>query len=275
MLDSDSTTVLHEIDGRGVLTLTLNRPQRHNAYTLEMETALHDLLEQAATSRDVRAIMLTGAGSSFCPGLDADELSRVTRPGESFATTPRRKITLPTFVPKPIVCAINGACAGLGLVTALMCDVRFVARPAKLTTAYARRGLPAEDAISWLLPRICGHAVALDLLLSGRVIRGDESQALGLVHHVVEPDKLLPAAHAYAADLAAHCSPAAMAAAKRQVPDDWERTFDQSLRHAKREVARLKPHPDFGEGVRSFAERRSPGFEALTQPVDPNQVGAV
>ena len=166
----ESTTVLHEIDDVGVLTLTLNRPERSNAWNRELETALHDLLEQAAESDEVRAIVLTGAGRAFCPGLDAEELDRVSQPGESFDRAGRRPVQLPSFVPKPIVAAINGGCAGLGLITALHADIRFAADDAKITTAFARRGLPAEEAVSWILPRIVGHAVALDLLLSGRVV---------------------------------------------------------------------------------------------------------
>jgi len=198
----ESTTVLHEIDDVGVLTLTLNRPERSNAWNRELETAFHDLLEQAAESDEVRAIVLTGAGRAFCPGLDAEELDRVSQPGQSFDRAGRRPVQLPSFVPKPIVAAINGGCAGLGLITALHADIRFAADDAKITTAFARRGLPAEEAVSWILPRIVGHAVALDLLLSGRVVRGSEAAAMGLVHRALPGDELLPAATAYACDLA-------------------------------------------------------------------------
>jgi enoyl-CoA hydratase/carnithine racemase len=265
----DSTTVLHEVDDVGVLTLTLNRPERSNAWNRELEAAFHDLLEQAAESGEVRAIVLTGAGRSFCPGLDAEELDRVSQPGQSFHREGRRPVQLPSYVPKPIVAAINGGCAGLGLITALFADVRFAADDARITTAFARRGLPAEEAVSWILPRIVGHAVALDLLLSGRVVRGTEAAAMGLVHRALPGDQLLPTTTEYARDLAQHCSPLAMATAKRQVYRDGERSLVESRSDARRLVAVLKQGSgDFREGVRSFVERRSPTFEPLGAAVD-------
>jgi enoyl-CoA hydratase/carnithine racemase len=265
----DSTTVLHEIDDVGVLTLTLNRPERANAWNRELEAALHDLFEQAAESDEVRAIVLTGAGRAFCPGLDTEELDRVSRPGESFDQGGRRPVQLPGYVPKPIVAAINGACAGLGLITALFADVRFAAVDAKITTAFARRGLPAEEAVSWMLPRIVGHATALDLLLSGRVVLGSEAAGIGLVHGSVPRDQVLPTALGYARDLAGHCSPLAMATAKRQVYLDWERSLAASRADARGLVGVVKQRSgDFREGVRSFVEKRDPSFEPLVQPVD-------
>jgi enoyl-CoA hydratase/carnithine racemase len=230
---------------------------------------LFDLLEQASESEDVRAIVITGAGRSFCPGLDAEVLDRVSQPGQGFDDVDRRRLTLPTFVPKPIVCAINGGCAGLGLVTALMSDIRFAADDAKITTAFTRRGLPAEEAVSWMLARIVGHAMALDLLLSSRVVRGDEAAEIGLVHKAFPRDELLPAALEYARDLAANCSPLAMATAKRQVYLDWMRSQEESRRDARRLVASLREQSgDFREGVRSFVERRPAGFEPLSRPLD-------
>jgi enoyl-CoA hydratase/carnithine racemase len=265
----DSTTVLHELDEVGVLTLTLNRPDRNNAWNRELEGALHDLFEQAAESDAVRAIVLTGAGKAFCPGLDTEELDRVSRPGESFDHDGRRPVLLPSYVPKPIIVAINGACAGLGLLTALYSDIRFAAADAKITTAFARRGLPAEEAVAWILPRIVGHAAALDLLLSGRVVTGAEAQAMGLVHRALPRDELLPAALDYARDLATNCSPLSMATAKQQVYLDWERSLADSRIHARRLVGQLKERSaDFREGVRSFVERRPATFEPLVQPID-------
>jgi enoyl-CoA hydratase/carnithine racemase len=175
---------------------------------------------------------------------------------------------LPSFVPKPIICAINGACAGLGLITALMSDVRFAAEGAKITTAFARRGLPAEEAVSWILPRIVGHAAALDLLLSGRVILGVEAAEIGLVHRAMPIDELLPAAKDYARDLALHCSPLAMATAKRQVYADWVRPLTESRTEARRLVGVLKEAGDFREGVRSYVEKRPARFDPHTEPID-------
>jgi enoyl-CoA hydratase/carnithine racemase len=153
-------------------------------------------------------------------------------------------------------------------------DVRFAADGAKMTTAFARRGLPAEEAVAWILPRIVGHAVALDLLLSGRVVLGSEAAEIGLVHRAYAVDDLLPAAHAYARDMAEHCSPLAMATAKRQLYLDWERGFVESRTESRRLVGQLKGRSsDFREGVRSFVEKRDPVFEALAEPIDFDDYG--
>jgi enoyl-CoA hydratase/carnithine racemase len=271
----DSTTVQWEVDDVGVLRLELNRPERSNAWNHELEAALHDLLEQAAESDKVRAIVLTGAGRAFCPGLDSSELDRVSQPDQSYGDRGRRPMQLPAAVPKPIVCAINGACAGLGLITALACDVRFAAEGAKITTAFARRGLPAEEAVSWMLPRIVGHATALDLLLSGRVVLGREAAELGLVHRALSPDELMPAAIAYARDMAANCSPLAMAVAKRQIYDDWQRSLADSRSEARHLVGVLKEAGDFREGVTSYVEKRPAEFSPHCAPADVAMVKAV
>lgn len=269
----DSDTVLHEVDGAGVLTLSLNRPERNNAWNRELEAALHDLLEQAALSDAVRVVVLTGVGRAFCPGLDSEDLDRVSRPGSSFDQQGRRPVQLPMLVPKPVICAINGACAGLGLIAALASDIRFAAEEAKITTAFVRRGLPAEEAVSWILPRIVGHAAALDLLLSGRIVRGTEAAEIGLVHRSYPAEDLLPAALEYAHDLAANCSPLAMAAAKQQVYLDWQRSLRDSRQHARRLVGELKDRSgDFREGVASFVEKRSPAFEGLSEAIDESNV---
>jgi enoyl-CoA hydratase/carnithine racemase len=178
-------------------------------------------------------------------------------------------MTITALVPKPVVCAINGACAGLGLITALMSDVRFAAPEAKLTTAFVRRGLPAEEAVSWILPRIVGHAVALDLLLSSRVVLGTEAADIGLVHRCVPPDQLLEAAQGYARDIARDCSPLAVATAKAQVYADWQRDLAQSRADSRSLVGQLKKaSTDFREGVQSFVEKRPARFEPLSRSVD-------
>src|SRR5882762_9627808 len=216
---------------RGVALLTLNRPQRLNAWTTEMEHAYFGLLDECAASEEVRVIVVTGAGRGFCAGADMQGLQELSdgnasreRGGEA-----RRPQTLPLSVPKPIIAAINGPCAGIGLVQALMCDIRFAAVGAKLTTAFARRGLVAEHGISWLLPRLVGPARALDLLLSARVILGAEAAQLGLVNRALPSKGLLEGALAYAHDLAANCSPASMATMKRQIYADLERGLVDAL----------------------------------------------
>jgi enoyl-CoA hydratase/carnithine racemase len=268
VLSIESDTVLHTIDDAGVLTLTLNRPERNNAWNEEMEAAFHSHLLQAAESPEVRAVVLTGAGRSFCPGVDSQNLARSAAGDRSPSGEGRLRLYLPTLIPKPVVCAINGGCAGFGLVNALMCDVRFANEEAKLSTAFSKRGLPAEEGISWILPKIVGHAVALELLISSRIVTGREAAALGMVHWAVPPDELLAAATEYARELASNCSPSSMAVIKRQVYGDWEETLADAQQAARRQIHRMRDEDDFREGVGSLLEKRPAHFGPHTQAVD-------
>jgi enoyl-CoA hydratase/carnithine racemase len=258
----------------GVAVLTLNRPDRLNAWTGEMENAYFGLLEECGRSDEVRVIVVTGAGRGFCAGADMNELQELGENGldskigagaadPSRALAERRPQSFPHSIPKPIIAAINGPCAGIGLVQALMCDLRFAAKGAKLTTAFARRGLVAEHGISWILPRLVGPARALDLLLSGRVVLAEEALELGLVNRALAPESLIEETLAYARELAVQCSPASMAAMKRQVYADLDRGLDDALEQADRLMLASFSGPDFVEGVTSFVERRDPSFAAL------------
>jgi enoyl-CoA hydratase/carnithine racemase len=252
----------------GIALLTLNRPDRLNAWTGEMQVAYFDLLDQCAGSEDVRAIVVTGAGRGFCAGADRQNLSALANddgePGGGDYDA--RPVTYPLTIEKPIVAAINGPCAGLGLVLALMCDLRFAAAGAKLTTSFARRGLVAEHGISWILPRLVGPARALDLLLSGRVVRGSEAADLGLVNRAVPDQDVVAEALAYARMLASDSSPASMATIKRQVYADYELGLGRALEEANRLMLESFSGTDFGEGVQSFLERRQPRFAPLPDP---------
>jgi enoyl-CoA hydratase/carnithine racemase len=249
----------------GVALLTFNRPDRLNAWIPELQTRYFDLLEECAARSDVRAIVLTGAGRGFCAGADMQSLEQLAGGnGErSSSASDTRPVTFALSIPKPIIAAINGACAGLGLVHAVMCDLRFAAAGAKLTTAFARRGLVAEHGLGWMLPRLVGPARALDLLLSGRVVLGAEAAELGLVNRALEDDRVLDASFDYARMLARESSPASMARMKGQVYADLERSLPESLAEANRLMAESFEGPDFGEGVRSFVERRAPNFAPL------------
>ena len=259
-----SEVVLFEIED-GVALLTFNRPDRLNAWTPDMQTRYFDLLEECTAREDVRAIVLTGAGRGFCAGADMQNLKQIAGGDGERSTSVHdpRPVTFALGVPKPVIAAINGACAGLGLVHAVMCDLRFAASSAKLTTAFARRGLVAEHGLSWMLPRLVGPARALDLLLSGRIVLGAEAAELGLVNSAIEDERLLDEALAYARMLATESSPASMARMKAQVYADYELTLAQSLERANQLMVESFSGPDFGEGVRSFLERRPPEFAPL------------
>ncbi|HEY2718530.1 MAG TPA: enoyl-CoA hydratase [Solirubrobacteraceae bacterium] len=270
-----SDVVLKEVRDDGVAVLTLNRPERLNAWTGELEQTYFEMLRECAASAAVRVIVVTGAGRGFCAGADMQSLQTLgdavqgdasADPGTNGATPESFEHTPQTFtltVPKPVIAAINGPCAGIGLVQALMCDVRFVAEDAKLTTAFARRGLVAEHGISWILPRLVGPARALDLLLSGRVVLGREAVELGLANRATPKETVLEETLAYAHELATQCSPASMATMKRQV----YAALDEGLPDAEAEADRLMlasfSAPDFVEGVSSFVERRAPRFPPL------------
>jgi enoyl-CoA hydratase/carnithine racemase len=259
-----SEVVQRTIDD-GVAVLTLDRPERLNAWTAQMEREYFGLLEDCGRSREVRAIVVTGAGRGFCAGADMQDLEQLGQNGDAALAhaEDRRPQAFPHTIPKPIIAAINGACAGIGLVQALMCDIRFAAADAKFTTAFARRGLVAEHGIGWILPRLVGPARALDLLLSARVILGEEAAQLGLVNRAVPREELMERAVAYARELAEQCSPASMATMKRQVYADLERPLAEGLAHADRLMLESFTAPDFVEGVTSFLDKRAPQFEAI------------
>lgn len=247
-----------------VLLLTFNRPDRLNAWTNELEARYFALLDAAEADPEVRAIVVTGAGRGFCAGADMDILADVAAEGvdEHEEHLPRPR-WFPMTVRKPMIAAINGAAAGLGLIEALYCDLRFCTPEAKLTTSFSRRGLIAEHGSSWLLPRLVGPSNALDLLMSGRVVRGLEAYRMGLVDRVVAEDLIVNEAIAYAEELALQCSPTSMATIKAQVQRDLERTFVEADAEADRLMLASLNAPDMKEGVASYVERRPPAFAPL------------
>ena len=254
--------LLYEKRGR-VALLTFNRPERNNALTPAMRDHYFDLLERCRDDDDIRAIVLTGAGKSFSVGADVQGLKSSGQHTIDRIRQPGRPVHFALSIPKPIVCAINGGCAGVSLVHALCCDLRFAAAGARMTTAFARRGLIAEYGISWLLPRLVGQSRALDLLLSARVITAEEADRIGLVDGVFPRDELLDRVLEYALDIAGNCSPASMAAIKRQVYADYNRSIDEAAAAALEEMVDSFRRPDVKEGAASFIERRKPQFPPL------------
>lgn len=257
MTDDDLCT--YSVD-RGVAVLTFNRPDSMNGMTGNMEVAYFARLRQAEADREVRAIVVTGAGRAFCPGADLAH-----RPGSDDQPLPNLSVprTTPLAITKPMIAAVNGACAGVGFAYALQCDLRFAAAGAKFTTAFARRGLIGEYGMAWLLQSIAGRQVALDLLLSARVILAEEAHELGLVSRVVDPAELMDAAFAYAHDLAANASPASMATIKYQVNTEPSMTAPDALDHAEALMRESLAGGDVSEGITSFLEKRQVAFPPL------------
>lgn len=257
---TDSGLVTHSV-ADGVAVLTWNRPERNNAWTVDMELEYFRLLDECAHDPAVRVIVVTGAGRSFCPGMDAQVLAENARKEATTSPHLRTPFTMPRSIPKPIIAAINGACAGIGFVAAMNCDLRFASSTAKLTTSFAHRGIMAEHGIAWSLPRAVGVSTALDLLFSARVIMAPEAKDLGVVDRVYEPDDLMNETMSYARNLAQYSSPLAMGVMKRQVYEAQESSHEEARTLALRYwMGILCKHPDFLEGMNSFLEKRPPDF---------------
>ena len=261
--------VLYEVRER-IATVTLNRPEALNAWTDVMAEEVWQAMHEAERDDAVRVIVLTGAGRAFCAGGDVTGF-KSDNPRQLLDKLPRaydfsrrpdyqgRASYFPSIA-KPIIAMLNGATAGLGLVHALFADVRIAADDAVFTTAFARIGLASEYGMAWALRNVVGHANALDLLLSGRKVRGEEALRMGLVQQIHPRDKLLEATHAYARDMAELCSPRSTRLLKQQL---WELPF-QSLHEAvlndSQAMLDANVCEDFQEGKRAFMEKRPPRF---------------
>jgi enoyl-CoA hydratase/carnithine racemase len=261
-----------------IATITLNRPDKLNAWTAIMEQEVRSAIEEAERDENVRVIILTGAGRGFCAGADMSLLSsvvasgvdeRVRKQASSSSTSGpvdgvradfRKKYSYFPAVGKPVIAAINGPVVGLGLVIALYCDLRFASDAAKFSTAFARRGLIAEYGLAWILPRLVGHANALDLLFSARMIDSAEALRMGLVNQVFPQDVFLAKVNEYARDVAANSSPRSTRIMKRQVYDAMFHNLGEAFDVAEREMLSSLQCEDFKEGVAHFLEKRAPAF---------------
>jgi enoyl-CoA hydratase/carnithine racemase len=268
---------LYNVAGR-IATITLNRPDKLNAWTAIMEQEVRSAIEEAERDENVRVIILTGAGRGFCAGADMSLLSsvvasgvdeRVRKQASSSSTSGsvdgvradfRKKYSYFPAVGKPVIAAINGPVVGLGLVITLYCDLRFASDAAKFSTAFARRGLIAEYGLAWILPRLVGHANALDLLFSARMVDSAEALRIGLVNQVFPQDVFLAKVNEYARDVAANSSPRSTRIMKRQVYDAMFQTLGEAFDVAEREMLASLQCEDFKEGVAHFLEKRAPTF---------------
>jgi enoyl-CoA hydratase/carnithine racemase len=258
-----------------VATITLARPERLNAWTGRMHAEYRWALSQAADDEAVRVIVVTGEGRGFCAGADAAALDGHAAKGEYDPGVRADELARPGYgvrpefdhafafhfgIPKPIIAKVNGPAAGVGLVIACFCDLRFAATGAKLTTAAPKLGLPAEYGLSWVLPRLVGTGHAADLLISGRVVLAEEAAAMGLVNRALPPEDLDGHVADYARLLAHETSPASMAAAKAQLHADWHRDVGTAVADSEARLEAMVREPDFAEGARALAERRPPRF---------------
>ena len=256
----------------GIATLTLNRPQRRNSWTGRMHAEYRWALEQAEHDPTVGAIVVTGAGDTFCVGADSRALEGHVAKGGYDPGTPQEMArpgygVRPEFdadfayqfgLSKPVIAAINGAAAGVGLVLACYADLRFAVTRAKLTTAHGKLNLPAEFGLSWLLPRLIGLTRANDVLLSSRVFLTDEAYTMGLVNAVLAPDELLPHTYAYARNLIATVSPGSLRETKRQIYTDLHRDAKSAVDNAGSLIRDMTTQADYAEGVAAFVEKRPP-----------------
>jgi enoyl-CoA hydratase/carnithine racemase len=257
-----------------VATVTLNRPDRLNAWTGRMHAEYRALLSRAAADPAVRVIVVTGAGRGFCAGADARALEGhverggydaglgddVAMPGYGVRPEFDADFAYQFGIPKPIIAAVNGPAAGVGLVLACYCDLRFAAVGAKLTTSHGRLGLPAEYGLSWLLPRLIGVTRAADVLLSSRVVLAEDAEQLGLVNRALPPDELLPYTYEYARRLATEIAPSSLAATKLQLYRDLHGDAASAVEDAGTRMIEMMTGADFAEGVAALTEKRMPEF---------------
>ena len=277
--------ILYEVQDH-IATVTLNRPERLNAWTPVMEREVRAAMTEATADEAVRVIILTGAGRGFCSGADMSGLNQAsqsaskssslaerlaTTRAEAYASGPikggldlpqafsYRHAYFPT-VPKPIIAALNGPTAGIGLVVSLYADLRFASHTAIFTTAFARRGLVAEHGIDWILPRLVGLPNALDLLLSARKIKADEALQMGLVNKIFPQESFMQEVRAYALELARQVSPRSMRVMKNQIFRAQNLDFGSALHVSIADVVESLHSEDFKEGVAHFVEKRAPNF---------------
>jgi len=255
-----------------IAVIALNRPQRMNAWTGRMHAEYRWCLAQAEADPAVRAIVITGRGRGFCVGGDAEALAGHVRKGGYDPGTPADLArpgygVQPQFdasfayhfgLSKPVLAAMNGPAAGVGLALACFADLRFAAAGAKFTTAHGKLNLPAEYGLSWLLPRMIGLTRANELLLSSRVFEAEEALAMGLVNAVWAADEVLTRTLDYARDLLRRVAPDSLRQTRWQIYRDLHRDVAASVNHSEALLQQMMRDPDYREGVAAFVDKRDP-----------------
>jgi enoyl-CoA hydratase/carnithine racemase len=246
-------TVLYDV-ADGVATVTLNRPERLNAWNRRLGAELNDAMAEADGDDGVRAVIVTGAGRAFCAGADLS--------GGEFGggAAPSLRQCWPYEVRKPVIAAINGHAVGVGITYPLLCDVRIVAAEAKLQFAFVRRGAIPELASHAILPRVVGFSTAAELLLSGRMFSGTEAASMGLASQALPAGEVLAAARALAADIATNTAPVSVAVSKRLLWDAMDKSVGATLQAENSLFGRVTALEDAKEGIAAFVEKRSPAW---------------
>ncbi|MBM4202788.1 MAG: enoyl-CoA hydratase [Gammaproteobacteria bacterium] len=262
-----------------VAVITMNRPEALNAFTNRMLAEIRHALAAAEQNPAVVGIVLTGAGRGFCAGMDMNALNSMSSGGSAredlsaFEAEPGDKslgenfqvsFTYVMSIRKPLIAAVNGACAGLGFVFALLADMRFVEKQARFSTAFSQRGLIAEHGASWILPRLIGSGRALDILWSGRRFDGVEAEKLGLAERLVDTGASLQSAIDYITEISKVASPTSLRVMKAQVYRHLNMQLGESLTESNTWMAESLRREDFKEGVRSFLEKRPPQFKRIS-----------
>jgi enoyl-CoA hydratase/carnithine racemase len=259
-----------------VATITLNRPDKLNAWTAVMDQEVRAAIYEAERDSNVRVIVLTGAGRGFCAGADMSLLGAIAQGGLADAekvlrnsSNGERQHIRPDFqkkysyfpsIQKPVIAAVNGPAVGLGFILTLYCDLRFASDTARFGTAFAKRGLIAEYGLAWMLPRLIGPSNALDMLFSARLVDANEALRMGLVNRVFPQEGFLQGVHAYAQELANNVSPRSMGIIKTQVYNAMFQTLGEAFEGSEEEMLKSLQCEDFKEGVAHFVEKRSPVF---------------
>lgn len=274
----------YSVDGNGVAVVRLNRPGRGNSWSARMNAEYRWVMLQMDEDPNVRVILVTGAGKQFCVGADFKALNHYADTNEDYVSSLQaEEMAMPGYgvrpeydhdiiwqwgLKKPVICAINGSCAGMGVAIAGFSDFRYAVAGCKITTAAAKVALPAEYGMSWLLPKIIGLTQATDWLITSRIVLAEEAQRVGFLNDVFAPEEFHARVAEIARTMSLALSPMAAAITKRQIYADlMSDDAGAAVEESKRLIGVLMKTPDFKEGSRALQERRPPRFEALTAGV--------